>query len=633
MKYSGYQGRLCRVNLTTGEISIEELNERDRSRFLGCSGYGAKILWDEMSPGMDSLSDESVIIFATGPLTGTLCPSGGSYELCFKSPLTGIWCEARSGGTFGPKLKKAGFDYLVITGRSEKPVYLLIIDGKVEIRDAAHLWGRTVTITTEIIQEEINDRDASVATIGIAGENRVFFSPVINDRGRAAGRGGGGAILGAKNLKAVAVNGSLDITVADPEGFMAAIGKAEEALDHYPFENFNQFGTSLLVEILNQFGKLPTRYFKYSTYDRADDIGSKKLTENYLIKRRACFGCSMGCGRYSEVTTGRWATPPGEGPEYETLNMMGALCLNNDLESIIQANHLCNDLGMDTISAGSVIAFAMECYERGIISKDDLDGRELRWGDSEMIIELLGQIARREGFGAILADGVRSAARRFGPEAEELALHVKGMELPGHSPRGEGKTLGLQYAVSPRGACHMHPNWATCWDAGFFDLGLKEFGLPWPPTDTSEEVGSQKGIGYYLVALSGEIAEIMGTCIFHSWGLADECLTPRLYAEMLRTLTGFSVSAEELLLAAERSWNLKRSFNIREGLSRKDDCLPKLMFEPLPSGPTKGEHFTDLEGMLDEYYEVSGWDKKTGAPTRATLKRLDMDDIASVIYG
>jgi aldehyde:ferredoxin oxidoreductase len=625
MDYFGYMGNVCRVDLTTGTISIEPLVERDLDRFMGCSGYAAKILWDGLGAKLDPLSDKNKIVLATGPLTGSLCPSGGSYELCFKSPLTGVWCQARSGGAFGPRLKKAGFDHLVIEGRSDRPVYLWIYNGKVEIRGAGHLWGKGVDHTTDVILKEIGDPDASVAAIGVAGENQVRFAAVINDRGRAAGRGGGGAILGSKNLKAIAANGTLDLKVAKPEAFIKTIQKAEEALDKYPFESINQFGTSLLVNILNGNGCLPTRYFQFSTFDKAEEISGELLAEKYLIKRRACYGCSMGCGRYSSVDEGKWETPPQDGPEYETINMLGALCLNSDLGSIIKANHLCNDFGMDTISAGSVIAFAMECFEKGILTTEDLGGQKLLWGDSEAILQMLEKIAHREGIGKILADGVRSAAAQL--KADGIALHVKGMELPAHEPRGESKILGLQYAVSHRGACHMHPNWASTWDAGNFESGMTEFGMPWPPANKFAETGHQKGVAYRLVVLQGEIAEILGCCIFHSWGAADQCITPQLYGEMLRSLTGRPVTNEGLLRAAERSWNLKRCFNVREGLTRKDDSLPRLMFEPLPDGPNKGQHMKNLEGMLDEYYEALGWDGE-GIPKRETLKRLDLEDIA-----
>jgi aldehyde:ferredoxin oxidoreductase len=631
MKYYGYMGRLCRVDLTERKIQVEETNQRDLMRFMGCSGLAAKLLWDETGPNTDPLSPEGKIVLATGPLTGTLCPSGGSYELCFKSPLTGIWCQARSGGSFGARLKKAGFDFLVIEGKADKPVYLHLRNGKTEIREAAHLWGRDVEFTTNRILEEIEDEDASVAAIGIAGENKVRFAALINDRGRAAGRGGGGAVLGAKNLKAIAANGTEDIQVAQPDAFMKAIAAAEEALARYPFEGINQFGTPLLVNILNAGGCLPTRYFNQATFDKADEISGERLTERYLIKRRACFGCSMGCGRYSRVESGEFATPPQEGPEYETLNMLGSLSLNSNLESIIRANWLCNNLGMDTISAGSVIAFAIECAEKGVLTTKETEGKELKWGDSVAIVEWLTRIANREGFGDVLADGARKAAERIGRGAEDIALHCKGLELPAHEPRGESKVLGLQYAVSARGACHMHPNWASCWDSGNFESGLTEFGMPWPPADKFSETGNRKGEAYRILVQQGEICEILGCCVFHSWGASDACITPQLYGEMLRSLTGLSISNADLMLAAERSWNMKRCFNVREGMRRKDDRLPGIMFQPLMDGPAKGQCFHDLEGMLDEYYGAMGWDRATGIPTQERLITLDMADIAAAL--
>lgn len=632
MESYGYMGKICRVNLTQKKVSIEDLVERDVMRFLGCSGYAAKMLWDELEPNVDPLSAENKLVFATGPLTGTLCPSGGSYELCFKSPLTGVWCQARSGGSFGPRLKKAGFDYIVIEGKSNDPVYLSLRDGEVQILDASHLWGRDVEATTNMIMEEIGDRDASIAAIGVAGENRVHFAAVINDRGRAAGRGGGGAVMGSKGLKAIAVNGSLDIKVANPGGFMETITRAEEALDKYPFEGINQFGTPLLVNILNAGGCLPTKYFKKSTYENAERISGEKLTEDHLIKRRACYGCSMGCGRYSQVESGRFETPPQEGPEYETVNMLGALCLNDNLESILKANHMCNNLGMDTISAGSAIAFAMECFEKGVITREEFGGMELKWGDSDAMVKMLNRIANREGVGDILANGVRAAAKQFGPNAGDIALHVKGMELPAHDPRGESKILALQYAVSSRGACHMHPNWASCWDSGNFESGLTEFGLPWPPADKFLEAGHKKGFAYRFLVMQGEIAEILGCCVFHSWGAADECLTPQLYGKMLRNLTGLKITDSELMLAAERSWNMKRCFNVRDGLGRKDDTLPRLMFVPLEDGPAKGECVKDLDGLLDEYYDAFGWSQDEGVPLEETLEKLDMKDIAEALH-
>lgn len=620
----GYTGEYVRVNLSKQEVTIHQLQEEQLRPYIGYSGYAVKLLWDELKTGQDPLGEDNKIIMATGPITGTLCPSGGSYELCFKSPLTGAWCQARSGGAFGPKLKYAGYDFLIIEGKASNPVYIWIHDNEVEILDASHLWGKGVVEATEKILEEIDDPDASVAIIGPAGENLVKMACVMNDRGRAAGRGGGGTLFGAKNLKAVVVNGSQDIKVADPESFIEVMKEAEDNLSRYPYEGVNQFGTPLLVGIQNGAGALPTRNFSMGQFADVDKIGGEAVTEGHLLKRRACYGCSMGCGRYCVVDDGKWRTPPMEGPEYETLSMLGSLNLNDDLPSLIHANYLCNDLGLDTISAGSVIAFAIECFEKGLITSKDTGGRELRFGDSELVIEMVKEIAHRQGLGDLLAEGVKKAAETIGEPAMDFALEVKGMEVPGHEPRGEAKIVALQYAVNPRGACHMHPNWAAIWDSGEFECGMNVFGQPWPPTHKYLEAGNSKGQAYRYVSIQGEITEIVGGCVFHSWGAADECITPELYAKIIKALVGWDIDQFELFKAADRSWVLKRCFNIREGFTRKDDTIPKKLKQPLPAGPAKGQAVEDIDAMVDEYFDVVGWDKDTGIPYRETLVDLDL---------
>jgi aldehyde:ferredoxin oxidoreductase len=628
----GYMGEYARVNLTTGDVTVVPIREKDIRPYVGCSGYAVKMLWDEMEAGTDPLGPDGIIIFATGPVAGTLCPSGGSYELCFKSPLTGAWCQSRSGGGFGARLKYAGYDFLMIEGKSERPVYLWVHDKKVEIRDAQHLWGHDVGHVTTVILDEIDDPDASVATIGRAGENLVRMAAVMNDRGRAAGRGGGGAVLGSKNLKAVVVNGSRDIKVADPQAFAETIVTAEEFLGRYPFEGVNQFGTPLLVGIQNAAGALPTRNFSRGQFEGVEMISGEALTDTHLLKRRACFGCTMGCGRHTIVTGGEWATPAGDGPEYETLAMFGSLMLNDDLPSILRANHLCNELGLDTVSTGSAIAFAMECYENGLLTPEQCGGHPLEWGDSRRIVQLVEDIALRRGVGDVLADGVALAAEQIGGNAADYAVHVKGMEVPAHEPRGEAKIMGLQYAVNPRGACHMHPNWGAIWDSGGFECGMRVFGIPWPPTPKLEETGANKGLAYRFVAIQGEISEIVGACVFHSWGADDACITPDLYARILRTLTGMDIDQFELFRAADRSWVMKRAFNAREGFRREHDTLPKRLREPLPSGPSAGQSVENLDGMLDEYYEACGWDKATGLPLPETLDDLGLGDVREVLW-
>lgn len=630
MILGGYTGEYLRIDLSSKKVTRCLLSEEQIRPFIGCSGYAVKMLWDELEAKVDPLSPGNKVIFSTGPVAGTLCPSGGSYELCFKSPLTGAWCQSRSGGGFGPKLKYAGYDFIVIEGKAENPVYIWIHDKEAEIRDASHLWGKGVECVTEKIHREIDDLDASVAIIGQAGENLVKFAAVINDRGRAAGRGGGGAVLGSKNLKAIAVNGTLDIKVADPEAFKAVMIETEENLSRYPFEAINQFGTPLLMNIQNAAGALPTKNFTMGTFHGVDKLGGEVVTEKNLIKRRACYGCSMGCGRYTMINEGKWKIPPMEGPEYETLAALGSLNLNDDLDSIIYANYLCNDFGLDTISTGMVISFAIECYEKGVLTREDTEGLELKWGDSEQIVSLIEKVALRKGLGDILADGVRSAAIKIGKNAQDFALEVKGMELPLHEPRGEAKIMALQYAVNPRGACHMHPNWGAIWDSGNFECGMNALGQPWPPTDKYLEGGNLKGLAYRYVSIQGEISEIVGACVFHSWGADDACITPALYAKILRALVGWDIDQFELFNAADRSWVLKRCFNIREGLTRKDDTIPARLKEPLPTGVSKGQAVTDIDIMIDEYYDAVGWDKETGIPYRETLEDLGLTEVIQV---
>lgn len=625
----GYMGKYVVIDLTSETYEVRETEEELITNYIGCSGYAVKWLWDNTDAKQDAFAPEQPILFATGPIAGTLCPSGGSYELCFKSPLTGAWCESRSGGSFGAKLKYAGFDYIIVKGKATRPVYLHVKDNHVDFKDASHLWGHGVIYTTESIQEEIRDKDASVAAIGRAGENLIRFAAIINDRGRAAGRGGGGAVLGSKNLKAIAVHGSQDIKIADPAAFATVSAKAEEYLKRYPYEGVNQFGTPLLFGIQNSNGSLPTKNFTMGQYADADMIGGEAVTENYLIKRRACYGCSMGCGRYTQVLGGEWETPPIEGPEYETLNTFGSLNCNNNLASIIYANHLCNEYGMDTISTGAVISFATECFEKGIITEKDTNGISLSWGDAKSICMLIDLIADRKGIGDTLAEGENRAAEIFGSNAADYAVTVKGMEVPAHEPRGESKVLALQYAVSPRGACHMHPNWAAIWDSGGFICGMNDFGQPWPPTDKYAELNSNKGLAYRFVALQGEITEILGGCIFHSWGADDACLTPALYAEIMTALTGIQFSKYDLFKAADRSWLLKRCYNLREGFTAKDDDVPKRLKEKLPGGPAKGQSIENIKGMLREYYAACGWDTETGVPLEKTLKDLGLDFVLS----
>jgi aldehyde:ferredoxin oxidoreductase len=631
VEWYGYKGKILRVNLTKKEVKVEELKKDRCKLYIGQSGFGAKILWEEMQPKTDPLSPDNILISSTGPFTGTLIPGSGSISYQFKSPATEAWAETRSGGSFGPKLKFAGFDLIVVTGKAEKPVYLWVHDGTCEIKNAEQLWGKTVHETTDRILREIGQPEASVACIGPAGEKLVKFAAIMNDYDRAAGRTGGGAVFASKNLKAIAASGEEGIEAADPDKFYEAVMEASETMRKYFFQELiGGLGTIGLVNALNAAGTLPTKNFVTCFFPAADTVSGETLAEKYLIKRRACFGCTIGCGRYAWVPFGRFMSPPHEGPEYESADMLGVQSLIENLEAVIRANYLCNNYGLDTISTGNVIAFATEAFEKGVITEKDTDGLKLEWNNPNVLLTLIDKIAKREGVGNLLAEGVKRAAEKIGKGADKFAVHVKGLEVPAHDPRGESRSFAIQYAVSPRGACHMHPNWAGAYDFVPLDNGLKPHGLPWPPPDKFAETGVKRGVAYKLLALHGELAEMLGICRFYLWGGEDfglTCLTPKRLATLYSTLTGFKMDEFELMKAAERVWNLKRCFNLREGLTRKDDKLPKRLLEPIMTGPTEGQAVKDPDGILDEYYEASGWDKNTGIPTRRKLEELGLKDV------
>ncbi len=627
-KWFGFIGKILRVNLTKGVISKEPMKKEFAKQFLGGVGYSAKILWDELKPRIDPLSHENKLIFATGPLTGTLCPGSGSFSVCFKSPLTNVWGESRCGGDWGPELKFAGFDFIVVEGKSEKPVYIWLCDGTAEIRSAEHLTGKSVPDTENILKKEVGDYESKVVSIGAAGEKFVRFANIMSCYDRAAGRCGGGAVMGSKNLKAVIVRGHGDIPVAKPEAFMKDVEDAEKAAMEYPdpnepYRDAFMDGTMAYMGSIDETGDLPTKYGASNHWGKGTDMFDL-LQERHLIKFSACFSCPLGCGRYSEVKTGKWTTPPYGGPEYETVASFTAFPLSEDIEAAIRANYICNLYGMDTISCGHAIAFAIECYEKGWIDDKLLDGVKLTWGNSEAIVAMVEKIARREGFGNILAEGIRRAAKTIGNGAEELALHVKGLEMPYHDPR-PAKTLALQYGTANRGMCHVHPHethdvvhtpqWAET---------LVPYGLPKPPIDGYSEEGM--GPITMVVQDAGMTMEILGLCKFHVW----TGLFLKTRATILSDTIGWDVSDLDLMKIAERVSNLQRCFNVREGIRRKDDMIPKRLREAPAFGPfsRKEAAIVNYEGMLDEYYEARGWDKKTGIPTRKKLEELGLKEAA-----
>jgi len=598
----GWIGKILRVNLTKGEWRVEELDRNIAEKFIGGRGLGSKILYDEIDPKVDPLSPDNKLILATGPLTGTSASAAGRYMAITKSPLTGTIACSNSGGHFGAELKFAGFDLIVIEGKSKDPVYLYIEDGKVEIRDAKHLWGKTTHEATDQILSE-TDMDARVACIGPAGEKLVRFACIINDKHRAAGRSGVGAVMGSKNLKAVAVKGSGSVQVADKEAFRKATLDGFQKVKANPVssQGLPAYGTAILINIINQSGILPTRNFQEGVFEGAEKISGETIAEQILVRNRACFACPIACGRVVRVTNPKYACF-SEGPEYESDWALGACCGVDNIDAIGKANYFCDILGIDPISAGVTIACGMELFEKGIVSKEEV-GRSLNFGDPDAMVEMVKAIGYREGFGDTLAEGSYRVAERYGHP--EYSMSVKKQEFPAYDARG-AQGMGLEYATSNRGACHVR---------GYM-ISPEILGSPQKldPFETEEKAGWTKNF-QDLTA----VVDSSGICLFNTFAFgAPEIL------EYLKAATGVKMTLEELMKAGERIWNLERLFNLKAGISGKEDRLPdRLLKEPMPSGPAKGL-VVKLEKMLPEYYELRGWDKE-GVPTKEKLRELGLE--------
>lgn len=596
----GWNGKLIRVNLSNGTITKENLNMQDARNFLGGRGLGTKIMMDEVDPAVEPLSPENKLIFMSGPLTGTFASSSGRYEVIAKAPLTGTIGASNSGGHFGPELKYAGYDGIIFEGKADKPVYLYINDDDVQLRPAEHLWGKTVFETTDLLLEE-NGEDARVACIGPGGERKVLFATVMNDKHRAAGRSGLGAVMGSKNLKAVCVRGTKSIQVAKPKEFMDSCIDARRKLKEHPVagSGLPTFGTEVLVNILNQSGALPTRNWKDGgIFEHADDTGGEALRDKYLVRSKGCFGCSIGCGRVTKVSEGKFQGF-GEGPEYEAGWAYGADCGVRELDAICKANYICNELGIDPITTGSTLACAMELHEKGYIKKEELGG-DLSFGNAEAIVEFTRKTGLREGFGDKLAEGSYRMAESYGHP--ELSMSVKKQEMPAYDGRGV-QGMALEYATSNRGGCHVR---------GYL-TSPEILGVPVKidPLVTTDKAGWLKTFQDLTAVIDS-----IGICLFTTFGLG----LPEI-AAMLRNATGIEGSDEEILKAGERIWNLEKLFNLKAGFSKKDDTLPpRLLNEPLTSGPAKGK-VAELDVMLKEYYGVRGWDEE-GVPTGNKLTEL-----------
>ena len=607
----GWMGKILRVDLTRGTLREEALVPKTAKDFIGGRGLGIEILRREADPGCDPLSAENLMVMATGPLTDTGAPTEARYMIMTQSPLTGAITCSNAGGRFPTELKRAGFDALVLTGKAEQPVYLWIADGRAELRDATHLWGETTHATTDRLRAE-TDAKARVACIGPAGERLVRFAAVMNDKDRAAGRSGVGAVMGSKNLKAVAVRGTGKIPLADPERFKAfnqkILARFKAATKETPL-GLTINGTAGVVITTQHLGVLPTKNWQQGTFAGWEQIHGETLTAKYLVRGKACYACPIGCGRITRVEDPQFGGE-GEGPEYETIYALGSNCMVDNLAAVIKANYICNEQGLDTITMGATIACAMELVEKGYLEEKAV-GRPLAWGDGEALVALTRMTAAREGFGDRLAEGSYRLAASCGHP--ELAMVAKKQEFPGYEPRG-AQAMGLAYATSPIGGSHMRG------DPAYFEL----FGVP-EKVDPLEWRGKAR-ITKDFQDLSA-IIDAAGLCIFFAVrNLAGKSLDvpPTGILEYLNAATGAGYTLAELIRAGERIITAERQFLVQAGFSRRDDTLPKrLTAEPLPDGPAKGM-VCHLEEMLDEYYREQNW-SADGFPTPARLKQLGLE--------
>jgi aldehyde:ferredoxin oxidoreductase len=598
----GWTGTTLRVNLSTGEITREATNLQKAKLFIGARGLGAKLLTDEVDPKVDALGPKNKLIFAPGPLSGTFAPSMGRYDVVTKSPLTGAIAASNSGGSFGPEVKFAGYDMIVFEGKSKSPVYLWINDDQVELRDASTLWGKTVPETTEAIRAE-TDEDAKVACIGPAGEKLSLIASIMNEMHRAAGRSGVGAVMGSKNLKAISVVGTKPVTVADPDAFEKAVIVARNKISSHPVggTGLRLYGTDVLVNILNQVGSLPTRNFRDGYFPTADKIGGESQAANQLVRPKGCFSCIISCGRVTKVTNPKYAGE-GEGPEYEPAWGYGADCGNDNLDAITKANYICNELGLDAISTPTTIACAIDMFTDGVITTKETGGMELRFGDPDLIIELTRMIGMREGIGDQLAEGSYRFAERYGHP--EYSMSAKKQEMPAYDPRGV-QGIGLQYATSNRGGCHVRG----------YTISPEVLGVPFKMEQHVTE--GKANIVMVFQNLTAAL-DSTGACLFTTFGIGGDDL-----AALLSAVTGIQYSTDDFMKAGDRIWNLERQWNLKVGMTAKDDTLPKRMLkDPIKTGPSKGE-VSHLDKMLPEYYQLRGWNME-GVPTPEKLKSLEL---------
>lgn len=621
---NGYSGKILRINLSSGKVTTENQDENFYRTYLGGWGMVAYYLLKEVKKGVDPLGPDNKLIFAPGIITGVPLSGAGRSAVGAKSPITGGFGEGDVGGYFGAELARAGFDGIIVEGKAAGPTYISIMEGKVEIKDASSVWGKDAMVTQDILMEELGEKKARFAVIGKAGENLVTCACVMHDDNHAAGRAGLGAVMGSKNLKAIAVKADQSKEVADPAK-LKEITKWLSGDGKVKWQGMQQHGTNGGLHDLSEGGGLPTNNFKFGQFEGNEKITGATVTDTILTKRETCFSCMVRCKRVVEVKEGPYKVDPRYGgPEYETAGALGSNCGIDDIAAVSLGNQICNAHGLDTIAGGMMVSFAMECFENGIISKEDTGGLDLRFGNADAMIKCLEMIIDREGIGDLLAQGYAACVKKWGPKAEEYAIQVKNQALPMHEPRFKF-ALGLGYAISPTGADHVHNLHDTAYATEAGMAGVKAFGIlePMPP----QELGPKKLRLFHYHTINSVLKNMLGVCLFLPYD-------PNMTVDLVRAITGWNTSLLEIFKAGERGMAMARAFNTIQGLTAKDDTLPDRFFEPFVSGPLNGvaHDKKEFEASLQDLYEVLGWDPKSGAPTKAMCGDLGIDWVAELLY-
>jgi aldehyde:ferredoxin oxidoreductase len=612
---NGFMGKMLWVDLSQQTLKEEPLDEKTGRDFLGGYGLGARVLFSRQKPGVDPLGPDAILGITTGVLTGTDALGGSRYIMVGKSPLTGGWGDANSGGNVGPFLKFAGYDAVFFIGVSDKPVYLHINNGKAELKDAAKIWGKDTFDTQDILRAE-HGKDLEIACIGPSGEKVALVAAVMNNKGRAAGRSGLGAVMGSKKLKAIAVQGNMKIPVADAEK-SAAMRKKHLSNMRPNVKFMREYGTPFLFNMACETDDAPTKNWAGAAvvdFKEYKDIDGEHVKEQQ-VRNYACWHCPIGCGGLMKGSDGEHKYEDGaHKPEYETLAMFGTNCMNNNLESIIKANDICNRYGLDTISAGAAIAFAMECYENGLITKDDTDGIDLTWGNHKAIIAMTEKLAKREGLGDVLADGVKIAAEKIGKGSEKYAMHIGGQEVPAHDSRG-GPHFAIGYGTEPTPARHTQGGEG-----------------PLPPGSMPEyNRGSLKGRGkpHMMGATITEAFNAAGVCMIV---IGDAYSHINDFVEAMQTITGWDIDLDEIRKTGHRIVTMRQAFNSREGINTPWKFPDRMMgIPPKTEGPRAGITL-NADDLFNEYYQELGWDIKTGKPSKKVLLELGLEDVAKELY-